>query len=71
VAAPGVLGNDTDANFDPLTATLVQNTQRGVLTLASDGSFTWTPPNTSMVGMTTAVYRANDGTFQQQPAAIR
>jgi hypothetical protein len=43
VAAPGVLGNDTDADGDTLTAVLVADVANGTLALVSDGSFTYTP----------------------------
>ena len=43
VGAPGVLGNDSDADGDPLTAVLVSGVSNGSLTLNSDGSFTYTP----------------------------
>ena len=39
VPAPGVLGNDTDADSDPLTAQLVSTTTQGTLTLNPNGSF--------------------------------
>jgi hypothetical protein len=40
VAAPGVLGNDTDPDGDPLTASLVSAPGHGSVQLATDGSFT-------------------------------
>ena len=43
VAAPGVLGNDTDVDGDPLTAVLVSDPAHGTLALNADGSFTYTP----------------------------
>ena len=43
VAAPGVLGNDTDADGNPLSAVLNANVTHGTLTLNADGSFTYTP----------------------------
>ena len=39
VPAPGVLGNDTDADGDPLTAVLVSGPSSGTLVLQPDGSF--------------------------------
>ena len=38
-AANGVLQNDLDAEGDPLTASLIQSTQHGLLTFSEDGSF--------------------------------
>ncbi|HZM15727.1 MAG TPA: Ig-like domain-containing protein [Candidatus Krumholzibacteria bacterium] len=43
VAAPGVLGNDVDADGDSLTSTLAAPPVHGVAALALDGSFTYTP----------------------------
>jgi VCBS repeat-containing protein len=43
VTAPGVLGNDSDADGDPLTAILVAGPLHGALTLDLDGSFSYTP----------------------------
>lgn len=39
IAAPGLLGNDEDADGDPLIAALDTDVGDGVLTLAADGSF--------------------------------
>ncbi len=43
IAAPGVLGNDSDANQDSLTAALVTGTSGGTLNLQPSGAFTYTP----------------------------
>ena len=43
IQAPGVLANDSDADGDPLTATLVTSPSHGSLSLKTDGSFTYTP----------------------------
>jgi VCBS repeat-containing protein len=63
VAAPGVLGNDTDADGNTLTAVLVATTSQGTLSLAANGSFTYTP-STDFTGTDTFTYRASDGTLQ-------
>ena len=59
-ALPSVLDNDTDPNFDSLTATLISGPSHGTLTLNSDGSFVYTH-----TGSTSAddsfTYVANDG----------
>ena len=60
VAAPGVLGNDSDADANPLSAELVDAPARGVLTLNPDGSLTYTPGEDA-VGTDTFTYRASDG----------
>ena len=43
VPAPGVLGNDSDPDGDPLTAVLVTGPSHGSLTLNANGSFSYTP----------------------------
>jgi len=60
MTAPGVLGNDTDANNDPLTAVLDSNPSNGTLTLNADGSLTYTP-NTGFSGTDSFTYYAHDG----------
>jgi len=63
VPAPGVLGNDEDADGDPLTAELETDVTSGSLTLNDDGSFAYTP-NTDFLGDDTFTYFAHDGTEQ-------
>jgi VCBS repeat-containing protein len=58
-ASNGVLANDTDAENDPLTATLVTTTSNGTLTLNADGSFTYTA-NAAFAGTDSFTYRVND-----------
>jgi hypothetical protein len=60
VPAPGVLGNDTDADGDGLTAQLVDGGGNGSLNLNADGSFTFKSGG-SFVGDRTFTYRAWDG----------
>jgi uncharacterized repeat protein (TIGR01451 family) len=69
VPAPGVLGNDTDVDGDPLTAVPVSPPSNGALTLNPDGSFTYTP-NTGFNGTDTFTYRASDGTAQSNIATV-
>jgi hypothetical protein len=59
-AAPGVLGNDTDAESSPLVAELVNNVSNGTLSLATNGSFVYTP-TAGFVGPDSFTYRASDG----------
>ena len=60
IATPGVLGNDTDADSDPLTASLVASPTHGTVSLAANGSFTYTP-TIGYNGSDSFTYRANDG----------
>jgi subtilisin family serine protease len=59
VSAPGVLGNDSDANGDALTAELVTAPASGTLTLNANGSFVFTPVST-YAGTMSFSYRARD-----------
>jgi hypothetical protein len=43
VAVPGVLGNDTDADGDPLTTSLADGPLHGTLTLSPTGAFIFAP----------------------------
>src|SRR5207248_77334 len=43
VPAPGVLGNDSDADGDPITAALAVGPAHGTLTLDANGAVTYTP----------------------------
>ncbi len=69
VSASGVLANDYDPNGDPLTAVLVAGPSSGNLTLASDGSFTYTP-NTGFIGSDSFTYEVNDGTLNSNTATV-
>ncbi|MEG4534194.1 DUF4347 domain-containing protein, partial [Microcoleus sp. D2_18a_D3] len=57
---PSVLINDTDANSDPLTATLVTGPTNGTIAFNLLGEFTYTP-NPGFVGIDTFTYSASDG----------
>jgi VCBS repeat-containing protein len=58
--ADGVLANDFDLEGDALAATVVDSTVRGVLSLAEDGSFTYTP-EAGFEGSDSFTYQADDG----------
>ena len=60
VAAPGVLGNDSDPDGNPITAQLVTGPTRGTLTLNANGSFSYTP-NANANGTDSFTYNAFDG----------
>ena len=56
-----VLTNDTDVDgATTLTATLVASPANGIVTLASDGSFTYTPA-ANFAGSDSFTYTASDG----------
>jgi len=69
VAAPGVLGNDTDADGNPLTAALVTGPAQGTLLLNANGSFNYAPPP-NFAGPVSFTYRANDGTANSNVATV-
>jgi uncharacterized repeat protein (TIGR01451 family) len=69
VAAPGVLGNDSDADGDPITAALVSGVSHGQVTLNADGSLTYTPAS-GYTGGDAFVYRASDGVTQSADATV-
>ena len=67
VAAPGVLANDIDT--DPLTAAIVTGPTHGVVALATNGGFTYTPA-AGYSGSDSFTYEANDGTVDSDPATV-
>lgn len=68
-AAPGLLGNDTDVDADPLAALLVSGPAHGTLTLYPDGSFSYTPA-ANWSGADSFTYQASDGTFTSNTATV-
>ena len=69
VAAPGVLGNDTDSENGPLTAVKVTDPTHGILTLNGNGSFTYAPA-ANFAGVDSFAYHANDGTANSNTATV-
>ena len=61
VAGPGVLLNDGDVDGDSLIAVKESNPAHGVVNLAPDGAFSYTP-NAGYLGPDGFSYRASDGT---------
>jgi|GEM_PF-3259346 len=55
-----VLTNDSDADADPLTPTLVQGASQGTVVLRDDGSFDYTP-DPDFNGVDTFSYQVSDG----------
>ena len=60
VPTPGVLGNDSDPNNEPISAVLQTGPAHGALTLNPDGSFTYTPAP-GFAGVDGFSYVASDG----------
>jgi VCBS repeat-containing protein len=69
VAAPGVLGNDSDPDGDPLGAVLESGPSHGALTLNANGSFTYTPA-ANFSGTDSFSYRASDGSLSSGLATV-
>ncbi|MGE0642376.1 MAG: tandem-95 repeat protein [Nitrospira sp.] len=59
-AAQGVLANDSDPNTDALSATLLTQAAHGVVTLESDGGFTY-QPSENFNGNDSFTYQVSDG----------
>jgi hypothetical protein len=69
VAAPGILGNDSDADGDPLTIIQGNGPGNGTLQLNNNGSFTYTPDQ-GFAGDDTFTYRLSDGHVESQAAVV-
>ena len=69
ITAPGVLGNDRDADGHALCAVLTETASFGVLELHCDGSFSYTP-NQNFNREDTFTYAASDGIFISEPATV-
>jgi serine protease AprX len=59
-AAPGVLGNDTDPQNNPLSAILDTDVSHGTLALNTNGSFSYTPTS-NYNGTDSFAYKVSDG----------
>ena len=70
VTAPaGILSNDSDVDGDSLTAILDTTTANGILSLNTDGSFSYTP-NANFFGTDSFTYFANDGLANSTAATV-
>jgi hypothetical protein len=69
VGPPGLLANDTDVDGDQLTAVAGSAPSHGTVTIAANGSFSYTP-NTGYRGPDVFSYRASDGTDQSLLRAV-
>ncbi len=65
----GVLANDTDADGNPLTVSLVSGPANGTLALFSDGTLNFLPDD-DWSGTNTFTYRANDGASNSNLATV-
>ena len=68
-AIVGVLSNDADVDGDPLTAILLSGPINGTLTLATNGTFVYTP-STGFFGNDTFSYVPNDGMISGAPVLV-
>ncbi len=68
-AIGGVLANDSDADGDTLTVTVVDQPSHGTVTLAEDGSFQYTP-GADFSGEDSFTYVAGDGQAESAVATV-
>ena len=69
VTAPGVLENDSDADGNSLTGSLLDGPSHGTLSLENDGSFTY-QPEAGYHGADAFTYVARDGEQASAPATV-
>ena len=69
VGAPGVLINDGDIDSGSISAVKVSNPAHGVVTLAADGSFSYTP-QAGYEGPDAFSYRASDGSLSSPTRVV-
>jgi len=69
VAAPGVLGNDRDADRDRLHAALDKGAETGRVQFHSDGSFCYRPKS-GFVGKDRFTYWAIDSTGRRDAGSV-
>lgn len=68
-AIQGVLINDSDSDFDLITAALVVGPTHGNVVLNRDGSFVYTP-NADFFGADSFTYRTSDGLLESNTAMV-
>ncbi|TAE23168.1 MAG: tandem-95 repeat protein [Oscillatoriales cyanobacterium] len=67
--APGVLGNDSDPDGDPLTAKVLSNPINGKVDFKADGSFSYIP-NPGFAGTDNFSYSVSDGVSPSGAVAV-
>ncbi|RMF88714.1 MAG: hypothetical protein D6741_18750, partial [Planctomycetota bacterium] len=65
----GVLGNDTDADGDPITAAVATGPAHGTLNLNADGTFAYSP-DSDFNGVDSFTYTVSDGAATSAPATV-
>jgi Bacterial cadherin-like domain len=69
IAAPGVLGNDSDPEEQTLTASLVSNVSEGTLDLNANGSFAYDASGVT-ANSVNFTYKVNDGQSDSNVATV-
>jgi len=69
VAAPGVLGNDSNPSSGPMRAVNPSAPAHGIVDLNTDGSFTYTP-EAAYTGPDSFTYQISDGAFTYNTATV-
>jgi hypothetical protein len=71
IAGPGLLANDSDADGDAIIASNFSavSAQGGVVTMVTDGRFTYTPP-AGFVGTDSFTYRITDGVLESASVPV-
>jgi hypothetical protein len=69
VAAPGVLGNDSDIDSVRLYAALVSGPSNGAVALGPDGGFVYRP-RAGFIGKDSLTYQVSDGVNVSDPALV-
>jgi len=69
ISAPGVLGNDSDPDANPITAILDSQPSHGTLSLTSNGAFAYAP-NSGFTGTDSFTYHDSDGQLSSNIATV-
>lgn len=69
VAAPGVLGNDSDNDSTELTVELISPVRHGTLSLQANGGFSYTP-FVGYNGLDSFTYRVSDGALNSNTVTV-